>query len=326
MVHERDAYDGPSFDKSFSEDFVGFGGGGIATGMVVDDDDAVGTDAEGFAEDFTRMGGGLVESALKDNRSLDQFEADIEIDGHELFGPGHFKSGIECFENDLGAIKGGSNGGFLGWIVGLLASSEFEGSKDSGGCSRVKFALGDELVGGGFLEIFQSSEMGDEVLGHADGGSLCCPASDKDSEKFFGADGDTREKFFPGAFFLGEVFNAAVGCVGGILGCRVRGLRLGRRISGVMTPGLDGTVWAVGVVCFAGGGRWDAQFLGPGVRLARKPAKDQEENRLGAAATIGPFGEESANLVGWRGCGAIEDAPSLKDTSDGFMGKACRMA
>ena len=211
MVKDLDADDFAGFDELAGGGDVLGGGGGVAGGVVVGDDDGGGGQADGFAEDFARVGEAGVEDAAGDFDG-GAAEAVFLVEGEH---PDDFlveAGGVGCEQiEDLGgfADEGGEGGVLAGG-----APAEFKGGAELKGLDGADALDGDEVVVGGLGEAGEGSVVTvEDLAGEIDDALSADAGAQEDGDKDFVGDVFDAgvEGEFAGAPVAGEVADARQG-------------------------------------------------------------------------------------------------------------------
>jgi len=187
---------------------VGFGRGGIAAGMVVGEDDGMGTGGDGGTKDFAGVDEDLVEEAFGDGIDPKEAATGVEEQDLETFDGGG--DGVVAKEggDSFGMIE---DGGFPTEFLGESAG-EGEGGLEGDGLVAADAAAAELLPGrpGDGLEVGEPLE---KFLGDGDGGGTGDTGAEEDGDEFGGAEGvgATFGEAFTGAICLPKVLNPCVG-------------------------------------------------------------------------------------------------------------------
>ena len=145
MVEDVDLQQLPGADEVAGDGEVGLGGGGVAAGVVVDEDERGGVGGDGGAEDLAGVDEGGVEDAGGDALGADEAAAGVEQDDVEFLDLLAAKLVAQMVGDGRGVIKLGAGGADLGGH----AAGEGEGGLE-----------GDSLVAADALDLLEILEAG----------------------------------------------------------------------------------------------------------------------------------------------------------------------
>lgn len=194
VVQDLDADDAAGFDELAGGLEVFGGGGGVARGMVVGDDDGRGGHADGLAEDFAGVGEAGVEDALGDFHGR-AAEAVFLVEGEdpddflvEMCGGG-FEDGED--------VRGFADQGERCAVVAGGAAAEFEGGAEFealDGAEALDAEVGEFVLAGAGEAGEGTGELVEELAGEVDDAEAACAGAQEDGDEGF----------------VGDVFDAGV--------------------------------------------------------------------------------------------------------------------
>jgi len=200
MIEHFDLQQMSGADQVAGDADVGFGGSGVSGGMVVGEDDGVGSGGDGGAEDLAGMDEDLVEEAFGDGLDAEESTAGVQEKDLQAFDRSGKGIVAEQGGDGFGIVE---DGGFATEFLGE-AAGECEGGLQGDGLVASD-AVSDELRPRGARDGFEASEALQEVVGDGDCGGSADTGPEEDREEFGGPEG------FGAAFC--EAFAGAVGFV-----------------------------------------------------------------------------------------------------------------
>ncbi len=198
MVEELDLEEVSGADEVAGDANVGLGRAGISRGVVVGEDDGMGTRDDRGTEDLARMDEDLVEESLGDGLDAEEAAAGVDEEDLEAFHGGGDGVVAEDGGDGLGVVE---DRGFLAKLLGQ-ALGEGEGGLEGEGLVPAD-ARHAELLPWGAGDGLKVAEAMQQGFGYGEGGGSADAGAEQNGDELGGAEGIGAS--------LGEPFARAVG-------------------------------------------------------------------------------------------------------------------